>query len=141
MPAIFQYEHTVTDDEIDDQGHVNNLEYLKWMQSAAVAHSTAQGWPPQRYVETDSGWVVRLHTIEYQQAAYANQQIVVKTWVSNFRKILSLRKYQIVRPHDNSVLAVAATNWAYMGRKHYVPRRIPPELIESFEIVAEENEP
>lgn len=42
MPVIFEYLHTVRDDEIDPQGHVNNLEYLKWMQTAALAHSAAQ---------------------------------------------------------------------------------------------------
>lgn len=34
--AIFVFEHHVRDDEIDVLGHVNNLAYLKWMQSAAV---------------------------------------------------------------------------------------------------------
>jgi hypothetical protein len=34
------------------------------------------------------------------------------------------------------VLAVAETNWAFVGLPHQVPRRIPQELIESFPIVA-----
>ena len=45
MPAIFEYEHTVTDQEIDGLGHVNNLDYMRWMLKAALAHSAAQGWP------------------------------------------------------------------------------------------------
>ncbi len=141
MPAIYHLEHIVQDDEIDELGHVNNLAYLKWMQSAAIEHSTAQGWAPERYVESGSGWVVRSHFIEYQQAAYAGERIVVVTWVANFKKITSLRKFKITRPQDDQILAVAETNWAYIGTKHYVPRRIPQELIESFEIVPEEQEP
>ena len=39
------------------------------------------------------------------------------------------------------VLAIAETNWAYIGMEHRTPRRVPPELAEAFEIVAEENEP
>jgi acyl-CoA thioester hydrolase len=85
MPTIYEFFHTVTADEIDGLGHVNNLEYLKWMQAAAIDHSTAQGWPPERYVEAGAGWVVRTHTIEYLRPAFVGQEIVVRTWVANFK--------------------------------------------------------
>ena len=49
-------------DEIDGQGHANNVAYVQWMQDAAVAHSAAQGWPGERYVELGCGWVVRSHS-------------------------------------------------------------------------------
>lgn len=132
MPAVFFWEHTVCEDEIDAQGHVNNLEYLKWMQSAAVAHSTEQGWTPERYVEEGSAFVVRSHSIEYLAPAFAGQPLIVETWVTGFQKVTSLRKYLIRRPDDDKLLAQAETNWAYIGRKHGVPRRIPQELIDSF---------
>ena len=141
MPTIYEFRHTVLPDEIDGQGHVNNLEYLKWMQSAAVAHSDSQGWTAERYQETAAGWVVRSHTIEYLRPAFAGDDIVVHTWVSNFRKITSLRKYKITNAGDGTTLSVAQTDWVYVGLKHQVPRRIPPELSESFTILAAEDEP
>lgn len=141
MPAIFHYPRTVTDDEIDAQGHVNNLVYLRWMQDAAIAHSAAQGWPPQRYRETGAGWVVRSHQIEYLQPTFAGQAIEVITWVANFKKIQSLRKYKIVRPADAAVLAIAQTNWAFIGLEHRVPRRVPPELAGAFVLVPPDEEP
>ncbi|MCH7988883.1 MAG: acyl-CoA thioesterase [Planctomycetes bacterium] len=141
MPAIFEYHLTVTEDEIDGQGHVNNLEYLKWMQDAAVAHSAEQGWTTQRYRDLGSGWVARTHTIDYLQPAFAGENIVVKTWISNFKKVTSLRKYKIIRPADAAVLATAETNWAFIGLERYIPRRIPQELFESFDLVGPESEP
>ena len=141
MPAIYDHPHVVHDDEIDALGHVNNLSYLKWMQDAAIAHSTAQGWSTQRYLEIGSGWVVRSHAIDYRQPAFAGQEIVVRTWVSNFRNIRSLRKYKIIRPDDNTVLALAQTDWAFIGYEHLVPRRVPPEIVAAFELVAEQDEP
>jgi acyl-CoA thioester hydrolase len=141
MPAIFKYELTVPDEAIDGQGHVNNLEHLRWMQEAAVAHSAAQGWPSSRYRETGGGWVVRSHKIEYLRPIFAGEQIAVYTWVSDFRKIRSLRKYKMVRESDGGVLALAETDWTFFGLKHRVPRRIPQELIEAFEIVPTEMEP
>jgi acyl-CoA thioester hydrolase len=141
MPAIYDHSHTVLESEIDGQGHVNNIEYVKWMNWAAVAHSSLQGWTPERYREVGAGWVVRTHRVDYLQAAFVGDEIVVRTWVSDFKKVTSLRKYRILRPSDNTVLAVAETNWAFIGLERHVPRRIPVELSGAFELVAVESEP
>ena len=141
MPAIFEYEHTVTDQEIDGLGHVNNLEYIRWMLKAAVAHSTVQGWPAERHLQIRAGWVVRSHAIVYLRPAFAGERIVVRTWVADFHKTTSLRKYKIVRPADDTVLATAQTNWVFICYERRLPRRVPPDVITSFEIVPLEQEP
>lgn len=141
MPAVFEYPHIVQPREIDGQGHVNNVEYIRWMQDAAVAHSVAQGWSADRYKSEGAAWVARTHHIEYRKPAFEGDSIIVRTWVANFRKVLSLRKYRIVTAADDAVLAVAETDWAYLGIKHHVPRRIPPEVSGAFQVVAEADEP
>ena len=141
MPAIFEFPHTVQLEEIDGQGHVNNIEYLRWLQDAAVAHSAAQGWTTERYRAAGAVFVVRSHLIEYLQPAFAGEEIKVVTWVSNFGKITSLRKYLVVRPSDNTVLANAQTNWAFISWPKRTPKRCPPELVEAFVIVTEDQEP
>ena len=138
MPAIYLYRHTVDTSEIDGQGHVNNLAYLRWMQDAAIEHSSAQGWTTARYGESGAGWVARSHFIEYLQPAFEGDAIVVQTWVAEFKKITSLRKYRIVRSADDTTLARAETNWVFIGLKNRVPRRIPPELSGAFEVVADD---
>ena len=115
MPAIFEYHHTVCNDEIDALGHANNVCYVRWMQDAAVAHSTALGWPGQAYRRLGSGWVVRSHAIEYRQPARAGDRIVVQTWVAAFKRVTSLRRYRIVRPADAALLATAETQWAFIN--------------------------
>lgn len=130
--AIFVFEHDVREDEIDALGHVNNLAYLKWMISAAVAHSAACGWTTERYLESGGGWVVRSHKIEYYNSALANDRVTVRTWVAGFKKATSLRRYRIVRNSDQTLLAEAETNWAFIGFKHRLPRRIPQEVIDDF---------
>src|SRR5260221_3676713 len=138
MSAIFEYAHVVTESEIDDViRHVNNLAYLKWMQSAALAHSAAQGWTAAAYQELGSGWVVRSHQIEYRQPAFPGDAIIVRTWVANLKKVSSLRRYEIVRAgaEKRSILAVAATDWAFIHFATHQPRRIPLEVIQAFEIV------
>lgn len=141
MAAVFEYSHVVEPDEIDALGHVNNLAYLRWMIDAAVAHAKHQGWPMERHLELGAGWVVRAHGIEYFQPAHCGDVIVVRTWVAGFRRITSLRRYKIVRPADGTLLAEAHTRWAYVDYERRQPCRIPRELMDSFEIVAEDPGP
>src|SRR5262245_61753937 len=103
MVPLFQYQHRVRPDEIDEHGHVNNVNYLRWMQSAAVRHSSEVGWPPERYQREQLGWVARKHVIEYLVPAFEGDQIVVRTWVADFRKVTSLRRYRMVRTSDGAV--------------------------------------
>ena len=108
-----------------------------------MAHSTAQGWPPDRYQQTGAGWVVRTHQIEYLQPAWESDRVVVQTWVADFKKLTSRRRYRILRPGDEqpTVLATAETNWVYIGMERRMPRRIPPELSEAFIVVCPNEEP
>lgn len=141
MPAVFDLRHTVQPSEIDDQGHVGNVEYLRWLQDAAVEHSAVQGWPKERYLELGAVFVVRSHQIEYLQPAFAGDEVKVVTWVSSFQKFTTLRKYQVIRERDNLLLAKAATNWAFISWPNRLPKRFPPELVEAFVLVPEDQEP
>jgi acyl-CoA thioester hydrolase len=138
MPAIHQHRLTARDEDLDGQGHVNNVVYVQWMQDAAVAHSSLQGWTPERYLEAGIGWVARSHFIEYLQPAFAGDEIIVRTWVAGFQRVTSLRKFEILRAADNAVLARAETNWAFLRLSDRRPVRIPPEVAGAFEIVAGE---
>ena len=143
MPAVFEFSLRVSAADLDGMiRHVNNLVYLKWMQSAAVAHSAAQGWPAERYQELGAGWVVRSHHIEYLQAAFADDEIVVRTWVANLKKVTSLRRFQIIRrsAENETVLAVGATDWAFIHFATHQPKRIPPEVANAFDVVADSVE-
>jgi acyl-CoA thioester hydrolase len=135
MPAVFLHPHRVRDEEIDILGHANNLAYLKWMQSAALAHSAAQGWPSERYQALRAGWVVRSHTIKYSRSAMPGEEIVVRTWVADMKRFSSTREYRIERAVDGALLARAATQWAFVDFATGALARIPPEVIGSFEVV------
>lgn len=135
MPDVFEYSQTVDQHAIDALGHANNVAYVDWMQAAAVAHSAAQGWPGRRYQELGFGWVVRSHKIEYLQPAFAGDRIVVQTWVATMKKVTSLRRYQIFRQSDQTLLATAETKWAFINYATGEPARIPREIADSFQLV------
>jgi acyl-CoA thioester hydrolase len=138
MSSIFEYAIEVRDSDIDVLGHVNNVVYIQWMQSAAYAHSAALGWTLERYLSLGAGWVARLHQIEYLQPAFAGQRVIVKTWVADMKKVTSMRRYRMVRmdlPMRETLLAVAHTNWAFIDYKRGTPIRIPAEMSVDFPLV------
>jgi acyl-CoA thioester hydrolase len=135
MPEIFEYHLTVGNGDIDELGHANNVAYVAWMQSAAIAHTTAQGWPGERYRERGFGWVARSHRIDYLKPAFARDELVIETWIASLGKATSMRRYRILRRSDQQLLATAETNWAFVDYKSGKPIRIPAEIIHSFQVV------
>jgi acyl-CoA thioester hydrolase len=132
MPEIFYASHLITDEEIDGQGHANNIAYLTWMQSGAVDHSSAQGWTPQAYRERGWAWVVRSHFIEYRRPVFAGERITIQTWVADMKRFTSLRKYEMFR--DQDLIARAETNWAFVETTQANLLPIPQEVARAFQI-------
>lgn len=133
MTEFFEYPHIVADDEIDEQGHANNVVYVAWMQAAAVAHSATLGWTAERYRQLGTGWVARSHKIEYLRPALAREEIVVQTHVVDLKRITSTRAYRIIRRADKELLARAETHWAFIDYATGRPTRIPTEIVKSFQ--------
>lgn len=139
MPRILIHTFDVPDDVIDANRHVNNLAYLRWMQDVAIMHSTARGWPVERYAETRTAWVVRSHYIEYLRPAFAGETLSLLTWVSDIRSRSSTRRYLFWRPSDRVEVARAETLWVFVDAASGRPREITPEMRGTFEIVTDDN--
>jgi acyl-CoA thioester hydrolase len=140
MIRIYQHKLEVTPNFIDPNGHVNNVHYVQWMQDAAIAHSNASGCS-QATRAAGATWVVRSHHIEYLRPALPDDEIIVLTWVTNFRKVRSLRKYRFIRVSDHAILADGQTDWVYVDALTGRPFMIPVDIAALFEIVPENDEP
>ena len=141
MPKIFCHRFVIPTDANDDNGHVNNVAYIQWMQDAATLHSDAQGCSLECYQRLGSSWVVRSHHIDYLHPAFAGEEIEIKTWVCNMKRSRSLRRYCFLRVTDQVVLARAATDWVYVNAQNGRPRSIDKDVSEAFILVAPEEEP
>ena len=135
MPRIFVHRIDVPATAIDVYGHVNNIEYIRWMQDAASAHSAAQGWNLERYVELGAGWVVRSHTIEYLRPTFEGDPLSLLTWVAGFAKRTSPRKFLFWRHSDRKPVAQAETVWAFVDFGTGRAVAIPPVVESAFEVV------
>ena len=139
MDPVFQFQIVVPAEAVDRNRHVNNVAYVQWMQDAAIQHSAATGCT--RMTEAiGATWVARMHRIEYLRPAFAGETITVLTWVADFRKVRSLRRYKFIRAADQTVLAHGETDWVLVDAATGRPRAIPGEMARLFEVVPDEPE-
>ncbi len=117
---------------IDENGHVNNVAYVQWMQDIAVEHYSSMGGIEAQ--GPDATWVVREHKVEYLVPAFAGEEIQIRTWVENIRRVRSLRKYEFVRKSDGKLLVRGETDWVFVDARTGSLRAIPQEVIDVFSL-------
>jgi acyl-CoA thioester hydrolase len=140
MHPVYRFEIEVTAENVDRNGHVNNVVYIQWMQDAAVAHARASGCMRESRA-VGATWVVRTHQIEYLSPAFNGDKLTLLTWPSNFQRVRSLRKYKFIREKDKAVIARAETDWVFVNAKTGRPQSIPVEVKETLPVVSKELEP
>jgi acyl-CoA thioester hydrolase len=134
MEPVYRVEIIVPAAAVDRNRHVNNVAYVQWMQDAAIQHSAATGCT-RMTEEIGATWVARMHRIEYLSPAFAGEAITVLTWVADFRKVRSLRRYKFIRAADQKVLAQGETDWVLVDVATGRPRGIPADMAKLFELV------
>ena len=132
ISSVYSKTYKIPKSAIDENGHVNNVAYVQWMQNIAVEHYSSIGGVIAQ--GPDATWVVREHKIEYLLPAFAGEEIEIKTWVENVRRVRSLRKYEFVRKSDGKVLVRGETDWVFVDVKTGTPRAIPEEVSRVFSI-------
>jgi len=126
---------TIPRSAIDENGHVNNVAYVQWMQEIAMQHYASIGGIQAQ--GKDATWVVREHKIEYFLPAFAGEAIEIRTWVENIRRVRSLRRYEFVRTVDEKVLVRGETEWVFVDANTGRPLPIPEEVSRVFSISQE----
>ena len=116
-------------EHIDALGHVNNVQYLYWVQDAAHNHWEAL---IQNIDKPLGVWVVRSHSITYKQAALEGDKLTLKTYVKQSRGVLSERTVEIFNA-EQKLLAVCSTQWCYINPINQKPEMIPNTVLELFQ--------
>ena len=151
-PSLHPFEITVTVQpaDIDQQNHVNNTVYLRWVQEVATAHWDAAAPATMRDA---IGWVVLRHEIDYKTPACLGDEIVLRTWVGEatritFERFTEVRKlsprgqkFATSNPSvggseagGQTLLAQARTIWVPINPETGKPTRVPPEVRSRFSV-------
>ena len=129
-PAKFTLTLRVVDADIDLQGHVNNVAFVRYVQDAAVAHWTSVA-PAE--VQAAFTWVVRRHEIEYLRPAFAGEDLLLRTWVGEPSGATWERFTEVLRASEDKPLVTARTVWVLLDAATGRPRRVDAAIVAQFD--------
>ena len=128
LPEPFVMDIHVADEAIDAYQHVNNSEYLRWVEQISWAHSEALGLSLERYRELDRAMVVHRHELDYLAPAFAGDVLQLATWIVDCDQRFSLtRRFQLMRVETAKILLNARTRFACVALSTGRPKRLPEE--------------
>ena len=120
---------TATADHIDELGHVNNAEWIRWVQDIATEHWSTVADPA--HVEAFI-WVVTRHEIDYRGNIGPGESVTATTYIPDPPR--GARFDRCVDFHDDAgkLLVGVRSTWAMIERESGRLHRIRPEIAEPF---------
>lgn len=127
---VFEKSRYVSDIEIDDLDHVNNVVYVQWANDIAIDH-----WQEVATSEilNTYDWVMIKHCIEYKRSAMLGDEILIRTQVGRATNVRYERFIEIYNKETMQLLAKTTSDWCAID-KSGKPVRISQELRDLFEI-------
>ena len=127
----FELARQIEPSDIDINGHVNNVVYIRWVQEVAIAHWRAVASEVQ---QSSISWVVVRHEIDYKHAARIGDAVIACTWVGAASARFFERHTEILRASDRRLLARALTLWCPIDIKSGRPMRVAEDVRERFSV-------
>ncbi|WP_026839168.1 acyl-CoA thioesterase [Gillisia sp. JM1] len=128
-PEIFEKTITVKASDLDELKHVNNVQYVQWIQDIAKEH-----WEKRASEEilNTCFWVVIRHEIDYKQQAFLDDELIIQTFVGEHTHVTSQRLVNILDKETNKVLVKAKSTWCLMDYNTKKPVKISQEMLRVF---------
>lgn len=118
--------------DIDPAGHVNNANYLSYIEECNMAVAAAHRWPMSRIMASGVGLFARRYRIEYRDAAVHGDELDVTTFLSDVRRSTAMRHNTISRVSDGALLVRAQALWVFVDLRTGRPIRAPREFLDDF---------
>ncbi|MDT0607307.1 acyl-CoA thioesterase [Croceitalea rosinachiae] len=120
---------TVTEKDLDDLRHVNNVRYLDWIQQISKEHWQ---YKADESLQKQFVWVVRKHSIIYHSAAKLNDQLLLETEIINSKGPISVRRVIIKDNKAAKLVVTSETDWCLINPVSMKPVRIPDSIKNLF---------
>ena len=131
---VFTLRFEPTAADIDENGHVNNVVYLRWAQELGVAH-----WQSLAPADAQAtwAWVALRHEIDYRRALLPGETGFGRTWVSAAAEGPRFNRYIRIDAApdgngDGAMCAQVVTTWVLIEQATGKPKRVPPWMLEMF---------
>ncbi|MBL8774239.1 MAG: acyl-CoA thioesterase [Phenylobacterium sp.] len=108
--------------DIDENGHVNNVVYLRWAQDLGVAH-----WRSLAPADAQAqwAWVALRHEIDYRRELKLGETAQGRTWVAETAGGPRFDRFIRIDGPDGAMCAQVVTTWVLIEQATGRPRRVP----------------
>ena len=120
---------TVTEKDLDDLRHVNNVRYLDWIQQISKDHWQNKA---EESLQKEFVWVVRKHTILYYSGAKLDDELLLETEIINSKGPISTRRVVIKDNKTDKLVVTSETDWCLVNPTSMRPVRIPDSIKNLF---------
>ncbi len=126
---VFGRSFTPTAADIDANGHVNNVVYLRWIQDMATEHWAARQSPEDL---ARWAWIVLRHEVDYRRALLLGETAQARTWVAPKPEGPRFDRYVRIDGPDGAMCAQALTVWCLIDAATGRPKRVPQDMVDRF---------
>lgn len=129
MSNSFTRTFTALPEHIDENGHVNNAVWVRWIEEIATANWEADAAP--KHVETYA-WVVTRHEIDYRGNIREGEKVAARTEIHEGPTGARFDRYFTFSNAEGKAIVSAKTTWAMVDRKTGRLMRVPAEVAAAF---------
>lgn len=133
MTDVFDLKIVVEPQHIDVLGHVNNVQYVSWMQDVASAHIEVLGLGLKEYVALKHAMVAVEHHVQYRKATFAGDELILRTWLDDINALYLSRQYAFYRANDRALVFLAQTKWACVEIDTGRVKRMSPSFTQAYQ--------
>jgi acyl-CoA thioester hydrolase len=126
---VFRLDFAPNPSDIDENGHVNNVVYLRWAQDLGVAH-----WRSLAPTEEQArwAWVALRHEVDYRRALKPRETGHGRTWVAETADGPRFDRFIRIDAEDGAMCAQVKTVWCLIEQTTGRPKRVPSWMMEMF---------
>ncbi len=126
---VFQQTFEPSPDDIDANGHVNNVVYLRWAQDLGVAH-----WQSVAPVQLQAtfAWVALRHVVDYRRELKLGESALGRTWVEDAAQGPRFDRFIRLDHASGPMCAQVQTTWVLIEQATGRPRRVPDGVVALF---------
>lgn len=126
---VFRLTFEPTPADIDDNGHVNNVVYLRWAQDMGIAHWRSLA-PPD--AQATWGWIALRHEIDYRRELKLGETVQGRTWVAEAANGPRFDRFIRLDHPEGGMCAQVHTTWVLIEQTTGRPRRVPEWITAMF---------
>ena len=133
------FEERIYTYHIDFVGHVNNINYIMWMENGRVRLLDALDMPVTKMTDQDGIAPILVETsIQYKKALYLGNTVTIEIWISKLNNASMIMEFRFYN-EKGDLCASGQQKGSFINRKTMRPVRMTPVQKNSLQKYLIEN--